>query len=173
MWGPSEVVSVAVRSQSSSHGSCLDSLVWCHSVDYSVRSVVIFDLIRDQFASHVTVVRYPVRHCFGNRICFRSAWIWLVCLWCICRYTGCPSYARWTYLLRLQGALAGSPPGVLVDSSVGVFAITSLGSVDLLSFSESTSRFMSRYICRCEHSQLVNGSYGASFLHFRDCNCLR
>jgi hypothetical protein len=28
------------------------------------------------------------------------------------------------YRLRSRGGLAGSPPGVLVDSSVGVFAIT-------------------------------------------------
>jgi hypothetical protein len=47
------------------------------------------------------------------------------------------------YRLRSRGAFPGSPRGVLVDSSEGVFGITSLDSVDLSSFSESTCRFMS------------------------------
>jgi len=37
--------------------------------------------------------------------------------------TGRLLYARYTYH-RSRGALAGSPRGVLVDSSVGMFAIT-------------------------------------------------
>jgi len=59
--------------------------------------------------------------------------------------------------------------GVLVDSSVAVFP--SLGSVDLLSFSKSTSRSMSRCSCRCFPAHLVHVSNGAQ--HFRDGNCLR
>ena len=48
--------------------------------------------------------------------------------------TGYPWFAKWTYSLPYQGALTVSPPGVLVDSSIGVFAITSLDWVDLLLF---------------------------------------
>jgi len=95
-----------------------------------------------QFGCHIRVIRYLVQNCFGSRICVHSesrlecfgSYISLVrhgsgsfdlsSLRCICRYTGRPSYARWTYRLRSQGALSGSPPGVLVDSSVGVLAIT-------------------------------------------------
>jgi hypothetical protein len=51
--------------------------------------------------------------------------------------------------------------------------LPSLDFVHLSSFSESTSRFMSRCACRCYPSQLVTGSYGTSFLYFPDGNCLR
>jgi len=37
-------------------------IAWCHSVDYSVRSVVIFDLLRGQFGSDIAVIRYRVRN---------------------------------------------------------------------------------------------------------------
>jgi len=45
MWSPSLVVFVAVRFPWSFLGSDLNSPSWCHSVDYSIRSVVIFHLV--------------------------------------------------------------------------------------------------------------------------------
>jgi hypothetical protein len=89
--------------------------------------VDIFDLVRDLFGRHIPVVRFLVRNCFGSHIALvrhGSGSFDVSSLWCICRSTGRPSYARQTYRLRSQGALAGSPPGVLVDSSVRVFATT-------------------------------------------------
>jgi len=126
MWSLSEVISIAVISRLSSLGSCLDCLSWCHSVDYSVdcsvdysvdylvRSVVICDLLRDQFGSHVVVVRYHNLNFFGCHIALvrhGSGSFDLSSLSCIYRSTGCPSYARWTSRLRLRGAFAGSPLG--------------------------------------------------------------
>ena len=80
--------------------------------------MVIFNPVRDQFGSHITVVQYGSGS-FGLSSCFQG----------IGRYIGLPSYARCAYRLRSRGALAGSPPGVLVDSSVSVHAITGLGAL--------------------------------------------
>jgi len=141
------VLSGAVRSQWSSLGSYLDSLAWCQSVGYSVCLVVIFNLVQNQLGSNITAAQY------GSSLVGLSSF-----LRHICRYIGRPSYARWAYRLRSRGALAGSPPVVLVDSSVPVLAITWLGALIV--------------IC-CEPSQLMNESHGVSFLHLWYVNCLR
>jgi len=122
MWSVSAVLSVAVRSRWSFLGSYLDCLSWCHSVGYSVRPVVIFNLVRDPFGSHITVVRYLirncsnshiavirnlVRNCFGIRICTRSAWnrlVWLIIF--------SPAYLQvyWTFVVyevSLSSQIAG------------------------------------------------------------------
>ena len=127
MWSLSAVLSVAVRSPWSSHGSCLDSLVMPFGRLFSMSGghmTVVRYLIWNFFDSHIAVIRNLVRNCFGIPICTCSAWIRLV--WLIffspayLQVTGRPSYAEWAYRLRWRGALAGSPPGVLVESSVGV-----------------------------------------------------
>jgi len=86
----------------------------------------------------------PVRELLGASgrmgVAVQNSWVvglWLLnhftfCWWgtsdvsslqCINRSTWHPSYARRTYCARLWGAHGGSPQGVFVDSSVGVFAI--------------------------------------------------
>jgi len=59
----------------------------------------------------------------------------------------------------------------LLDESVGVFAITSLGA--LSQFSEYHCCFFSMCTCRCHPSILVNAFHSVSFLHFRYSNCSR
>jgi hypothetical protein len=115
--------------------------------------MVIFDLLLDQFGSHITVVRYLIRNCFGSHICTRLAWIRLVCL---VIFSG--AFTGLLEIRRMLGGLIGLDRGVrslalhwgacrficrcvchhltpctyrhslsrLVDLSVGVLAITSL-----------------------------------------------
>jgi len=81
MWSSSTVRSVAVWFSWWSLGSFLDCVLWCHSVDYSVRSVVIVDHLRDRVGSHMKVVQYHVQNCFRRHIGTCSAWIrlgWVV-----------------------------------------------------------------------------------------------
>jgi len=117
------------------------------SVDDSICLVVDIHLLWDQFGSYIAAIWYLVWSDFCGHIALighGSGLFDLLSLWCIYRSTGCPSYGRWTYHLTSQSALAGCPLGWLVDWSEGVPAITSLHSVDLSSFFQSSSQFMSR-----------------------------
>jgi len=77
--------------------------------------VVLRNLIRNCFGSHIAIVRNLIRN--------GSGLFDLSFLRCICRLTGNTLYAACTYCFQSRGALAGSSAGMLADSAVGVLAI--------------------------------------------------
>ena len=148
MWSPWWMISVAVRSWWSSFGTYLDCLLWCHSIDYSVRSVVIFNLARWLYT---VVILQLFGISFGTVsvvvFAFIRTMVWNALV--VILHSFGMDQAHWTYHLSpvhlrvysasvicsahfslwSWGVLACSSPGVVVDSSVGVVANNWLGAL--------------------------------------------